>query len=324
MPKGDKKMAETNHAKKVCENRNCPICNSSHAEILPFYSIRFDASAQCAVSVCNECSHVYLSRLWSQQVYEEFYKSEYRKLVGFNKTYDEDLFFEDTKLRGAQIVSFVAQFLQKDTNILEIGCGNGGILQAFKEAGYNKVSGIEPNEKEAQLAVDKYQLDVINGMPDFSKIPDKTFGLILIVASIDHFTHPREYLEKIKSKIKDGGYIFIDGFDIEAQMNLGVFNPKMDHPSYFSGLTIRRLLNVSGYELIKFTRNFSFFSPLYSFKGANRDSRLGFQVLARVGESEVSVANADASVAVDYIKRSFRKHYTITAKILKKVMKMFG
>ena len=313
----------TTSVKKFVD-RNCPICNSSHAEILPFYSIRFDANADCAVSICNECSHVYLSRLWSEQVYEEFYKSEYRKSVGFNKTYDEDLFFEDTKLRGAQIVSFVAQYLQKDTNILEIGCGNGGILQAFREAGYNKVSGIEPNEKEARLAVDKYGLDVVNGMPDFGKIPDKTFGCILIVASIDHFTHPREYLEIIRSKITDSGYIFIDGHDVEAQMNLDKFIPKMDHPSYFSGLTIRHLLNVSGYELIKFSRNFPYFSPLYSFQGSKRDSRLGLQVLARVREGEGNVANADATVAVDSIKRDFRKHYTITAKIVKRVMKMFG
>jgi SAM-dependent methyltransferase len=322
--KSIKKYLKTTHTKKDCLNRNCPICNSSHAAILPFYSIRFDFNDECSVSICNECSHVYLSRLWSEQVYAEFYKSEYRSLVGFNKTHDEDLFFEDTKLRGAQIVSFVATFLQKDAHILEIGCGNGGILQAFRDAGYNKVSGIEPNEKEARLAREKYGLDVISGMPDFNKIPDKTFDLVLIVASIDHFTHPREYLEMIKPKIKNTGYIFIDGNDVEAQMNLGIFNPKMDHPSYFSGLTIRRLLNSSGYELIKFSRNFPYFSPLYNFSGAKRDSRRGFQVLAKVLQVKSNVVNADARAAVGLIKRDFQKHYTITAKILKKVMKMFG
>lgn len=301
-------------------DNNCPICYSANFSVLPFYSIRFDTEKKGKVSICEDCSHVFISKRWSEDSYNQFYEEEYRNAVGFNKTSDEELFFEDTKLRGVEVVNFVSQYLKKDAKILEVGCGNGGILMAFKEAGFNNVQGIDPNIEETRLANSKYGIDVINGPPNFENIPNKTYDCILIVASIDHFTKPREYLEKLKDKIKDCGYLFIDGHDVEAQMNLGTYVPKMDHPSYFSGLTIRSLLKLCGYNLIKFSRNLNYFSPLYYFQGNKKDSRVGFQVLAQINPDKDKFEIPDVSIAVSAIKNDFKRYFSYRAKVLKKLL----
>lgn len=139
------KKSKKNISKKAYEEVACPIRGKNGKTHLPFFSIRFDDEKKAKASVCDNCAHVYLSKRWNEVSYDEFYEDEYRQKVGFNRTDDSDTFLQDTMLRGANIVSFVSGLVPQDREIVEIGCGNGGILLAFREAGYTKLLGIEPN-----------------------------------------------------------------------------------------------------------------------------------------------------------------------------------
>jgi 2-polyprenyl-3-methyl-5-hydroxy-6-metoxy-1,4-benzoquinol methylase len=94
---------------------------------------------------------------------------------------------------------------QNVKNVLEIGCGNGGFRENFKDVRYDA---IEMSEAAATIA--RTKLDFV-AIGEFEKtinlFPDNSYDLIVCNDVIEHIFDTNNFLKKIKEKLNINGSI---------------------------------------------------------------------------------------------------------------------
>jgi len=103
------------------------------------------------------------------------------------------------------------------TSVLEIGCGEGGVLLPFIEAGC-KCLGVDLNPARIVLAKDFLSKEIADGKVDFlvQNVYDdvfaerykNTFDIIILKDVIEHVPGQEAFVPHIKSFLKAGGQIF--------------------------------------------------------------------------------------------------------------------
>jgi len=117
------------------------------------------------------------------------------------------------------IIPFVEEWLLigPSTTVLEVGCGEGGVLLAFLERGAQGV-GVEISESRYRLAQTYLHSflaqnqalllreDIYQVSPD--QLPYR-FDLIILKDVIEHIPQPERLLNHLRRFLKERGYIFI-------------------------------------------------------------------------------------------------------------------
>ncbi len=189
------------------ENVNCIICGSKSFETLAEKD-RYGLS--CSTRICTECGLVYTAPRMTMESYKEFYNSEYRRLyVGVEKAKDD--FFYDQKFRGDRILKYIknnSTFNERPLDILEVGCGAGGILYAFKLAGH-KEYGIDFGEEYIDYGVKKYGLNLKVGSLLEIDVEYKA-DVIIYSHVLEHVLDIKNELNLIKSHLKNDGFVYVE------------------------------------------------------------------------------------------------------------------
>ncbi len=138
---------------------------------------------------------------------QEFHKDKIRY---FNMQYDTS---------KAYIVPFIGaqNFQIENANVLEIGSGEGGVLKAFTELGFNCV-GIELSSSRVNLANEFMKEERMKGQVQFisSNIyninPElyfkEKFDIIILKDVIEHIFDHEKFLSHLKSFLKEDGIVF--------------------------------------------------------------------------------------------------------------------
>lgn len=134
---------------------------------------------------------------------------------------------KDEKVRFQQqvdnAVEYVIPFIEKavkiepSMNILDIGCGDGGVMLPFLQMGC-KVTGIELNEQKASFAkkflaafTTSGQAEIINlNIYDDAALRayKYQFDLILLKDVIEHIPDQNKFIPYLKEFLKPGGHIY--------------------------------------------------------------------------------------------------------------------
>jgi SAM-dependent methyltransferase len=119
----------------------------------------------------------------------------------------------------------LAQEVKSGDKILDAGCGNGRLLEAFKNKDLNYF-GFDNSRELIELAKKNYSerefvvLDILN----LNSLPDNNYDFIFCVAVILHLpgkaTRLRA-LNELAKKLKKGGRIFISVWDLYSQKKYG-------------------------------------------------------------------------------------------------------
>jgi 2-polyprenyl-3-methyl-5-hydroxy-6-metoxy-1,4-benzoquinol methylase len=162
------------------------------------------------VKICRSCGLIQTNPRMTQESYNEFYANEYRHLYeGRERPSHES--FQLQYRRGCQIVGYVRRFLLKrpeETTVVEIGCGSGGVLQAFRENGF-KAKGVDLGEEYLRYGIEEYGLDLTPGTIkdiDLSQPPD----LIVYSHVLEHILDLNAELSTINSLLGDDGMLFVE------------------------------------------------------------------------------------------------------------------
>lgn len=134
---------------------------------------------------------------------------------------------KDKKVRYQQQVensrSYVLPFIEQtkkidsNTTVLEVGCGEGGVLVPFLEKGA-KCVGVELNAYRIDIANDYLKEDVAAGRAeflvqnvyeeDFLKRFEGYFDVIVLKDTIEHIPEQEKFIPYIKKMLKPDGQIF--------------------------------------------------------------------------------------------------------------------
>src|SRR3954468_3989578 len=132
--------------------RACPICGSKESAPLyrrDFAKLSGGLIAGYTVVACYRCGFCFASDLPSQSEFDLYYRNqskyEYENRAGAPSNYE---------IRRLPLsVRAISEWLpNRAARILDIGCANGGLLNALKTHGYSNVFGADPSPACARIA----------------------------------------------------------------------------------------------------------------------------------------------------------------------------
>lgn len=239
-----KTFSKTPKADEVSKVIRCPICDSkdfnNHWELEGFSYVK-----------CPSCSLVYQN---PQPVPEDIYSR-----------YDEDYFsyeieneksFLNLMLLGLKDVGFYPNKIDgSNRKILDIGCATGLFLEHMKELQWDTY-GVEVCSSAAEYGNRKRGLNIFVGDLLDSPFKESSMDVIHLSHVIEHINNPKEFVKKIFTLLKPGGFVFcttpnIDG--LQAKLFKEQWRSAIaDHIVLFSIKTIKKLFIQSGFEIVTY------------------------------------------------------------------------
>ena len=158
--------------------------------------------------LCSKCGLIRAEKIFTETSNAEFYKDYYRDIYNSGLGHINK-YFELQNRRGNNFLSIIEKqyCLGKINNIVEIGCGSGGILYPFLQAG-KTVQGFDFDKNYIEYGKSKGINLIYGDYIDF--INDEEIDLIICSHVIEHFLNPIQEVQNIVKKIRKGGYLMIE------------------------------------------------------------------------------------------------------------------
>ena len=142
--------------------------------------------------------------------------------------------------------------------ILDVGCGSGGLLAAFKRAGW-QCCGIEPSSDLSAYARDIVGCDIFEGTLESTPLPHAAFDVITACHVLEHTASPRDFLRTCFRSLRDDGVLLLEvpDFGCHSSRKQGAdwlpLYPDT-HLFHFTIPTLHHLLTVTGFRPVRIRR----------------------------------------------------------------------
>jgi 2-polyprenyl-3-methyl-5-hydroxy-6-metoxy-1,4-benzoquinol methylase len=227
----------------LLEEVRCNLCGSRDGKI--YFNINGYTYRKC-----RKCGLVYQS---PRPVFEEL-RNHYDEDYFDYEFSNQENFFNLMKL-GLRDIGFDGLF--KDSSgkrFLDIGCATGLLLKFLRENGW-ETTGVEICEPSARYGIEHFGLNIFIGTLHQANFPDHYFDVVHLSHLIEHVPDPLGLLVEIKRVLKPDGHMIL------TTPNIGGFQARIsgnnwrsaipEHIYLFSKKTMRRLLEVVGFRVIK-------------------------------------------------------------------------
>ena len=92
----------------------------------------------------------------------------------------------------------ISKIIENNKRVLDVGCGDGALMEYLKEKQKNDVRGLEPQKSLVQKCIAK-GLPVIEGdaEKELIQFPKKSFDYVVLSQTLQAFFNPEEVLEQL-------------------------------------------------------------------------------------------------------------------------------
>lgn len=215
---------------------NCPLCGRDIFKKIYGVSV-FD------ICVCQVCGVVCLNPRMREE----------ERMEGFIKEYDSNRFgdflvppvdvnkpYYNIEMWSNRAYNDIRPHIDQDSEILEIGFGQGENLVAIKINGHDNLTGIEPYRNCCERLQNFYDIDCkAKSLSEFET--DKKFDCIILDHVLEQFTEPVKAIKKIKAMLKENGILYIRTPDL-YKWNYPFFSFCVPHNFYYTHATLKVLL----------------------------------------------------------------------------------
>ena len=146
----------------------------------------------------------------------------------------------------------------KDLQVLEIGCGAGGLLRRLNR--YGRSTGLELNPELSRLCRERSGRPTVCGNAYDLPLPDASQDLVCLFDTLEHIPEEDRALREIYRVLKPGGLVF---FSVPAYQFLYSNNDRVAH--HFRRYTrgrLKRVVTKAGLTPVKLTYFNSFLFPM--------------------------------------------------------------
>lgn len=138
---------------------------------------------------------------------------------------------------------------------IDIGCNDGALLEALRNAGYAEVVGVEPNPMAAQLARQKgfevHTSFLTQALAERLAAERGAFDTVYLRHVVEHVSDLEAFFSAIRALLTDAGFLVMELPDVEEGFALG--SPAIlweEHVSYFTGPLAEYLLQLFGFRIV--------------------------------------------------------------------------
>jgi 2-polyprenyl-3-methyl-5-hydroxy-6-metoxy-1,4-benzoquinol methylase len=260
------------------EITTCQLCGSSDR------TLKF-ADGPWRVFTCSSCGLVYVTpRLQGQALVDvygaSYWKSDNPKARGYADYAREAALYLKTYQKRMKLV---AGWLPKRAHVLDVGCAAGYFLRVARDAGHD-VHGCEMSapiaaDAVAELGADRIHVGLLDEAVRAKNWAPQSFDLVTLWDVIEHVPEPQPLLQQIRTLIRPGGHLLLETQNVASRwarlLGRRWHHYKHDeHLYHFDPVTIRRLLDASGFDVVALGSRYAGKYVSFGFL-AERAGRLG-------------------------------------------------
>ncbi|OHA68775.1 MAG: hypothetical protein A3D59_01175 [Candidatus Wildermuthbacteria bacterium RIFCSPHIGHO2_02_FULL_47_17] len=165
------------------------------------------------------------------------------------------------------ILQEAVKYFGRRNSFLEIGCGNGFMLEEALKIGFGKVSGIEPSRDAISRADKRIRSFIKQDILHQGVFPKNSFDMIAAFQVFDHIPNPNHFLKICLTLLRPKGILVLMNHDVESLSArvLGERSPIIDieHTYLYSQKTIGKILRKNDYKVAKIYNPPAIFSIKY-------------------------------------------------------------
>lgn len=241
------------------QKTSCPLCGNAND---------FDRVYPQNFSVDDFSVSVFSARRLPDRIHYQLVKCQKCGMVRSNpivdfsilsKLYTKSKFTyegEVSNLRTSYLraIDPVLKKLSKKATIVEVGCGNGFMLEALRKKNYMNVIGVEPSSDAIAKAPSSIRKKIKRSMFTPALFKKASVDFLFIFQTLDHIPKPQKFLKDVYTVLKPGGYMLSFHHNVEswsAQL-LGERSPIFDveHTQLFSHRTSQKMFEKAGFSTL--------------------------------------------------------------------------
>ena len=228
--------------------RKCPLCgniNIDHIKSIDYVSNKIinGFSDKVEIVFCNTCSLIYNNISDIQSDFDNYYKNIAVYSKDFHPINSKEAF-----IYYNNIFNILSKYSKKDDEILDIGCGNGGVLKEFYKHGYTKLTGIDQSDAFNSIK-EECEINFINdSILNIKKITNKKFNIVIAMQIIEHILELDTFIKDLDDVIDDNGILFLEVPNTKDYCNM--YNLTIEHINHFSIESIINFARIYDYEIL--------------------------------------------------------------------------
>lgn len=214
----------------------CNLCGENKAKTLTRCKIeKVDCDLpidKMSIVRCPNCGFVYVNP------HPEYSPEEFRALYSekyFDAPYMRFYIEEEGEQTNESFMSRLDWIEESGGKgrILDIGCASGGFLRLARDKGWDSY-GIELSKAAADIAREKYGLNVVAGKLDDAGFDDAFFDAVTVGDVLEHVEDPKSFLFEINRIMKNRGLLYIGVPDFDGlYYKAAVLFSRLNHRNYF-------------------------------------------------------------------------------------------
>ncbi|MCU0549911.1 MAG: class I SAM-dependent methyltransferase [Leptolyngbya sp. Prado105] len=186
----------------------CCVCEIDDADAVAVgedFEYRTSPDTFLAVQ-CRGCGLVYLNPRPAMSQLDRIYPRDYHA-YGFSAERFGFVYRVRQRLEAKRLLS-ACKGLGKEARIIDVGCGDGFHLRLLRDFGQAtwRLEGVEPSDLAVKAGMNE-GLEIHQGIVQELDLPQESYDLAFMIATIEHVDHPVEVLAAVRSLLKPGGRI---------------------------------------------------------------------------------------------------------------------
>lgn len=290
------------------ENKKCTICGNLGFEIKFELKDYFFTNEDFVIIQCKSCGFMITDGITDYKDLGKYYNTS--KYLSHEKK-EKSIVSLVYNLVKRYSISRKFLLISKESNgkkILEIGCGTGDLLAAFKDKKWDTI-GVEPSDSASSYAKEKHGLKIYDKA---SEVKETDFDVVMLWHVLEHIENLQDIISLIKTKVKKSGRIIIalpnpDSYDAKYYKKYWAGWDVPRHLFHFKQTNIKQLLQANGIEIYKSAPLIfdSYFISMLSeeHKGTTSSLVKLFKTLYIGLKSNLSAMNTNEFSSMIYIAR---------------------
>jgi 2-polyprenyl-3-methyl-5-hydroxy-6-metoxy-1,4-benzoquinol methylase len=142
----------------------------------------------------------------------------------------------------------------RDTRVLDLGCGHGALMYFLREAGYRRVTGIDgsPEQISAAKALGLEDVYCTEALPFLNQAPESSYDVVVAFDVFEHLTK-NELLQvgdAVHRVLKTGGLLILHSPNGEGIFAGRILHGDLTHEQAFARDSIRQFAGACGFEVV--------------------------------------------------------------------------
>lgn len=258
-------------------SRKCPCCNGKEAERILEVNFISNNNLPTKYDVvnCVKCGFSFANSDATQEDYNDYYKN-YNDYADDSTVKNSDV---DEESAYQIVAKKIKENISKEKYIIDLGCGEGVLLDLLKNDGYSNLKGLDPSakaiEKVKKNGIEAVVGDVFDGVGSDDR---NKYDVVVSTCVIEHIYDVHQYINVLSDYLNEDGVIFLalpasEGFAEYYVERANYFN--QEHINYFSINSLDNILNQHNMERINeevyyLYKNEKYIYAIYRVGGKNK------------------------------------------------------